>query len=140
MLRTTHIRRGPDDARRMDLICPGIDGVYNGAPLFIDVTIVSPLRGNGTPMPHSADNDGAAVQRADVRNRTVDYPDVEASSHAQLLSLGSETYGRWHPSCLILVRQLARNTGRNMPDYLQKSVQITYYTRWWNLLSVTLQK
>ena len=41
-LRTTHIRRSIHDARRMDLICHGIDGVFSGSPLFMDVTIVPP--------------------------------------------------------------------------------------------------
>ena len=138
LLCRTHIRRGPDDARRMDLVCPGIDGVFSGAPLFMDVTIVSPIHGNGTPMPQSATRDGAAVQRAEDKNRNVDYPDVEASPHAQLLSSGTETYGRWSNHCLVLVRQLARWRSRNVPEYLQRSTEIAYYTRWWNLLSVTV--
>ena len=63
-LATTHVRRSPDDRRRMDFLCPGVDGIYGGAPLFADVTMVSPLHGNGTPMPRSASEDGAAERRA----------------------------------------------------------------------------
>ena len=37
-LRTTHIRRGPQDARRMDIVTSGIAGVFRGKPLFIDAT------------------------------------------------------------------------------------------------------
>ena len=91
-------------------------------------------------MPHSANKDGAAVQRAEDKNREVDYPDVEASPHAQLLSLGNETYGRWSKHCLTLVRQLVRHKARNVPEHLQKSIEVAYYTRWWNLLSVSAQK
>ena len=113
LLRTTHIRRGPNDLRRMDLISAGIDGIYNGSPLFMDATIVSPLHGTGIPMPNSRNQDGAALARADRKNRQEDYPDVEASSQGQLLCLGVETYGRWNPHCLTLVRQLAKYKSRN---------------------------
>ena len=83
LLRTTHIRRGPNDLRRMDLISAGIDGIYNGSPLFMDATIVSPLHGTGIPMPNSRNQDGAALAKADRKNRQEDYPDVEASSQGQ---------------------------------------------------------
>ena len=139
-LGTTHIRRSPQDLRRMDLICEGIDGVFGGAPLFMDATLVSPLHGNGTPMPRSATEDGAAVGRADKKNKEVDYADVEASPHAQLLCLGVETYGRWSSHSLQLIRQLVKHKCSNLPPYLEKSMQHSYYRRWWSLLSVCVQK
>ena len=139
-LRTTHINRGSDDNRRMDLVCSGIDGVFGGVPLFADVTCVSPLHGNGTPMPHAADEEGAAVNAVESRNRETDYPDVHASPQAQLLSLGVETYGRWHKHCLVLVRQLARNKARNASELLAKPMELAYYRRWWSLLSVAVQR
>ena len=129
VLHTTHIRRGDADMRRMDLISPGIDGIYGGCPIFMDVTIVSPLHGTGIPMPHSRNINGAAVQRATDRNRNVDYPDVEASPLAQLLSLGCETYGRWSEHCLSLVRQLAKHKSCNYPQYLQASIEQACYAR-----------
>ena len=140
MLCRTHIRRGPDDQRRMDLISSGVDGVYGGAPLFMDVTIVSPLHGNGRSMPHSHDRNGEAVARATSTNSRRDYPDVEASPDAQLLSLGAETYDRWSDQYQILVRHLAKFKSENMPDHLKRSIQASCYARWWNLLSVTVQR
>jgi len=139
-MRLTHINRGPQDLRRMDLISPGIDGVFGGSPLFMDVTIVSPLHGNGTPMPNSASRDGAANQRAEDRNKNSDYPDVEAAPDAQLLSLGIETYGRHCNQSLVLMRQLARSKSNSYPEHLQKSVEIAYFKRWWGLLSIGVQR
>ena len=123
----------------MDLVTSGIDGVFNGTPLFMDVTIVSPVHGTGVPMPNSRNVDGAALARADRRNRMVDYPDVELSSSAMLLCLGVETYGRWSSHCLTLVRQLAQHKANNCPDYLQKPIQYACFARWWNLLSCEVQ-
>ena len=124
----------------MDFVCAGVDGVYGGAPLFVDVTLVSPLHGNGTPMPSSATEDGAAVRRAAELCSRRDYPDVEASPHAQLLSLGVETYGRWSSQCLVLIRHLARSRSRNAPEYLQKAFQHAFFARSWTLLSVCVQQ
>ena len=140
MLSRTHINRGGRDSSRMDLISSGIDGVYGGSPLFMDVTIISPLHGTGQPMPRSARENGAALDRADAKNRNTDYPDVEASPHAQLLCLGVETYGRWGDHCLTLIRQLARYKSRNSPAYLQNSIQQACFARWWTLLSVSVQR
>ena len=123
----------------MDLISAGIDGIYNGSPLFMDATIVSPLHGTGIPMPNSRNQDGAALAKADRKNRQEDYSDVEASSQGQLLCLGVETYGRWSPHCLTFVRQLAKYKSRNCPEYLQTSIQAACYARWWNMLAVQVQ-
>ena len=90
-------------------------------------------------MPRSRTHNGAAWIRAQNRNRYVDYPDVEQSSAAQLLSLGMETYGRWSSQCLTLIKQLAKYKASNVPDYLQKAVQYGCYAKWWTLLSVHVQ-
>ena len=92
--------------RRMDHANPGIDEFYRDASLslFIDVIIISPLHDDGSPMPHSAGHDGAAVLRTEKHNREIDYPDVQISPHALLLSLDCETYGRWSDQALGLIR------------------------------------
>ena len=90
-------------------------------------------------MPYSASHDGAAALRAEKHNREVDYPDVEASPHAQLLSLGCETYGRWSDQAISLIKQLARSKSNSAPQYLKKSMEICYFNRWWSLLSVGVQ-
>ena len=82
----------------------------------MDITIISPLHGNGRAMPNSRRIDGAACIRADVRNREDDYPDVHQADSAQLLCLASETYGRWGDHCITLVRHLARFKVKNCPD------------------------
>ena len=124
----------------MNLICEGIDGVFGAAPLFMDATLISSLHGNDSPMPRSATEDGVAVGRADKKNREVDYDDVEASPRAQLLCPGVETYGRWSSHSLQLIRQLVKHKCSNLPPYLEKSMQHSYYRRWWSLLSVCVQK
>ena len=90
-------------------------------------------------MPNSWRTNGAALERADKRNKEIDYPDIENDSSAQLLCLGVETYGRWNHHCITLMRQLASYKANNAPDYLKNSVKAIYFARWWNLLSVQVQ-
>ena len=80
------------------------------------------------------------MRRAAETCRQRDYPDVEASPHAQLLSLGVETYGRWSSQCTVLIRQLARYKSANAPAFLQKAVQHAFFARAWTLLSVCVQQ
>ena len=139
-MRTTHIRRSLDDARRMDLVTPGLPGVFGGAPLFMDATCVSPVSGDGRPKPRAADEDGAAVAEAERKNREEDYPDVDASPHACLLCLGVETYGRWSPHSQQLVAQLAKTKAQTVAQALRRTTERAYAQRWWSLLAVALQR
>ena len=79
-----------------------------GKPLFIDATCVSPLRGNDTPTARAASVDGAKLIKVDARTKYTDYPDVEQSSAAALLSLSVEVFGRWGEDSIKLVKQLAQ--------------------------------
>jgi hypothetical protein len=54
-----------------------------------------------------ATEDEAVLSKKDKDTYEVDYPDVAAAPHAQLLSLSVETYGRWGKDCLRLVKELA---------------------------------
>ena len=91
-------------------------------------------------MPNAATQDGAALIKTDTRNRNVDYPDVEASPHAQLLCLGTETYGRWSQHALTLMRHLARYKSNNTVFYLRRSVECAFFARSWSILSLGIQK
>ena len=124
----------------MDLVTPGLPGVFGGAPLFLDATCVSPLTGDGRPKPRAANVDGAAVAEAGRKNREEDYPDVEGSPHACLLSLGVETYGRWSPHSQDLLAKLVRKKARGVSDVLRRATERAYSVRWWSLLAVALQR
>ena len=104
--------------------------------MFLDATCVSPLTGDGRPKPRAADEDGAAVAEAERKNREEDYPDVEGSPHACLLSLGVETYGRWSPHSQDLLAQLVRKKARGVSDVLRRATE----RGWWSLLAVALQR
>ena len=139
-LRLTHIRRSENDNRRMDLITRGLSGIFGGKPLFMDATCVSPIHGNGLPMTGAANTDGACLIRKDEDTYFIDYPDIHTSTHAKLLSLSVETYGRWGSDSLRLLRQMANYKASDVPPCLQKSIAQSFSKRAWGILSISLQK
>ena len=139
-IRDTHLRRDRFDNRRMDITAPATAGVFGGAPLFIDATVLSPLTGTGEARSRTDHTDGAVMEAAARTNRAVDYPDVELSPHAQLLHLGVETFGRWGKHSLTLVPALARSRADSAPPILKSSLQHAFTSRWFAILSVALQK
>ena len=134
------MRTNQPDERRMDFVLPDLASVFGGAPLFIDVTCVSPLRADGLPQPYADTRDGAIVEGAAQECRINDYPDAEATPLAELLSVGVETYARWGRHALRLVRALARLRAQNAPAILRVSVQCAYASRWWAILSAGMQR
>ena len=61
MLRRTHIPVRPGDTRRLDLIVPGLN-VARGLPLFVDVTVLTPLTGTGQPRPGTSNAGGRLLE------------------------------------------------------------------------------
>ena len=124
----------------MDIITSGINGIMRGTPLFIDATIVSLFRGNGSPVANAVHTNGAALNFACRKNNETDYLDVENSLDATLLCLGAEVFGRWHPHCTKLIRQLANLKSEGYSLELKQATRSSYANCWWSLLSVGLQK
>ena len=89
LLRNTTLPIRPTDNRRIDLLVTGFP-FHSGKPLFCDVTMRSPLKGNGQPHPKAARTGGAVLKRAEQDKQTK-YGDVEESPLAELLVLGCES-------------------------------------------------
>ena len=123
----------------MDICSSGIPGVFGGKPLFCDATMVSPLKGNGRPISRAHLTDGRALEKANHRNAFRDYPDVHNSSEAKLLCLGVETFGRWDPHCIRLIRELVKYRSLFCPILLQKAARHAWQCRWWAIMSTSVQ-
>lgn len=91
-------------------------------------------------MPRAHREDGAVLAAKDNTTRAQDYPDVHTSSHAQLLSLSVETYGRWGSDSLRLVQELASFKAHHVPDVIAPSLRQSCARRWWGFLSCAVQR
>ena len=81
----------PADRRRLDVVVHGASPL--GCVWCCDVTLVSPVRRDGTPIPLAADEDGVALSRARGRKERR-YPELLERGPAQLVVLAAEVGGR----------------------------------------------
>ena len=91
-------------------------------------------------MTEAANNDETCLIRKNEITYLFDYPDVYVSTHAKLLSLSVETYGRWGTDSLRLLHQMANYKASDAPSCLQKSIAQVFSKRAWGILSISLQK
>ena len=78
-----------------------------GVPLFVDITMVSPLRADGQPRPGATETDGLAAAEAEHRKRAHVYPALAQSTEAHLQVIALEVGGRWSTEAVGFVKELA---------------------------------
>ena len=138
MLRNTHVPVPPEDSRRLDLVVPGLN-ITRGLPLFCDVTVISPLTGNGHPRPGTSNRGGRLLEAATAENNAT-YSVVNTSGLGALCSLGAEVYGRLSQQSVELLPALARERSRGMHPRLRRSTALGLLQRWSGIISVGLQR
>ena len=107
--------------------------------MFCDVTVVSSLTRNGAPAPNARTTNGAALQCAERRKHRT-YHNVYRSNAVTLLVLGTEVYGRWSTDAHDLVQELVTLKASQAQPLLRGAAAAAWSTRWWNVLSVGLQR
>jgi hypothetical protein len=138
-VRDLNISNPVGDGRRLEVVANNLP-LYNGAQLAIDVTLVSPLRGDGTACPGAHATDGIAAARA-CRRKAVTYPELTgALGRARLVVLALEVGGRWGPGAVRFIRLLARARARSSPAVLRASARLAWQRRWTALLSFAAQR
>ena len=121
----------PADHRREEILADGLP-LFGGAQLAVDTTLVSPLHCDGSPHPRAANEDGAVLQAARLRERT--YPElVGPRRRARLVVLAGEVGGRWSEETRRFLSLLARKA-RSEPPILQKRVEQAWRMRWGSIL------
>ena len=114
--------------------------LFQGVPILLDCTLVSPLSAKGVPHPKTCVTPGAAIKSAEKRKQR-QYP--EFSNHdnrACFLPLACEIGGRWSETSLTFVSNLSKFRASQEPPHMRKSSEYAWLCRWWNILSVTAHK
>lgn len=138
LLSNTHIPVPSGDMRRLDLIVPGLN-VYNGLPLFCDITVINPLSRTGGPRPGTSNAGGRLLDTAEADNEATHH-EVVASGLGHLLCLGCEVFVRWGRQCTDLVPKLAREKSRGMHPRIRRGMALAWQQRWFGLLGISLQR
>ena len=125
------------DRRNIEIVATGLR-MHHGMPLACDVTLVSPLRADGTPRPRAAERDGVAIADIeDAKHKT--YPELaRPSSGCKFLVLACEVGGRWSNTSCQFVRDLATEKSMSAPPRLRRAAALAWENRWWSMLSVAV--
>ena len=126
------------DNRRLDLLVPGLR-IFHGRPLFVDVTVVSPISAKGQPRSGTSSRGGALLVDATKKNNKT-YHEVVSSDLGTLLSLGCEVYGRWSAEVIDLLPRLAFAKTEYLPSRSKRGITMLLLKRWAGMLGVALQQ
>ena len=104
----------------------------------MDATVVSPVRGDGTPLPRAAYRPGVALAAAEAEKRST-YSELVHSAVLRLVPVAVETGGRMSKQAVALVEAAAFFRARAEPPVLQRAAARAWRTRWLTMLSVSVQ-
>ena len=130
----------PSDNRNIEVYVCGLD-CFNGVPLVLDVTMVSPLQCNGNPHPRADIEPGVRMKKR-VSEKEEFYEElVDATERGEVkfMILPCEIGGRWGDTWFELIRVLAHAKALRAPKLLRRSAEFAWSQRWWNMLSVAAQ-
>ena len=123
-----------DNSRRLEVVVDGLP-LHGGVQLAIDTTLVSAVKGNGSPQPGAADRDGAALVSAHRRKMRT-YPElVGPGARAPLVVLALEVGGRWSLEASNFVKLLAKARARSEPLVVQRRMEQARRLRWSAILA-----
>ena len=125
------------DGRRLEVVATGLP-LFNGVPLGVDCTVVSPLHADGSVWCQADVRPGVAIERGERAKETT-YPDLVDSDRLRLTTLACEIGGRWSQSTVDVVRALAKAKARQAPQRVRVAAQLGWERRWWSMLSVAVQ-
>ena len=122
------------DSRRLEVVVDGLP-LHGGVQLAIDTTLVSAVKGDGSPRRGAADRDGVALANA-RRRKMRTYPElVGAGARARLVVLALEVGGRWSSEASNFVKLLARARARSEPLVVQRRMEQAWRLRWSAILA-----
>ena len=126
------------DGRQIEVVANGLP-LWGGAQLAVDVTLVSPVRGNGQPQPGAGRQDGAQLRVARSRKEGK-YRELLSTRRCRLVVLAMEVGGRWSTEALQFVQLLAKARARGVPRILRAATQVAFTQRWTGMLAVAAQR
>ena len=103
------------------------------------MTVLSPVGGSGE-VRNGADQDAGRCLRAEEGRKTERYQEVADCDSVSWRVLGHTLYGYTRDSTCNLIAALAKHKARNTNPHVQRTAQIYWRTRFWDMLSCTLAR
>ena len=82
---------------------------------------------------------GQAIHEAEQDKRRR-YPELLTGTRCHFLVMAFEVAGRWSPSAVTFLRNLAWYKSLSVPKVLRRSTQLLFFQRWTALLACSIQR
>ena len=135
LLRDLIIVAPADDQHRIEVIANGLP-YWGGKQIAIDTTVFSALTGRGVARGRRQ-RQAIRLAEQDKRRR---YPELLTGTRCHFLVMAFEVAGRWSPSAVTFLRNLAWYKSLSVPRVLRRSSQLLFYQRWTALLACSIQR
>ena len=105
----------------------------------VDVTLVSPLRRDGSSRSRADHEPGLALRTAAERKHRVTYPEFQRARRCRLTVLALEVGGRWGEETEAFLHRIAQGRALASPAAQRTAVAAAYRRRWGQMLAVAAQ-
>ena len=125
------------DGRRLEVVANCLPA-FGGIQVAVDVTLVSPLRRDGSSRPRADSEPGLALREATERKRRATYPEFQGARRCRLIVFAAEVGGRWGEAEAFL-QKLACGRALASPAEQRGAVAAAYARRWGQMLAIAAQ-
>ena len=126
------------DGRRLEVVAHGLPA-FGGVQVAVDVTLVSPLRRDGSSRSRADHEPGLALRTAAERKHRVTYPEFQRARRCRLTVLALEVGGRWGEETEAFLHRIAQGRALASPAAQRTAVAAAYRRRWGQMLAVAAQ-
>ena len=137
-LRDSNLGLPLTDGRRLEVVAHGLPA-FGGVQVAVDVTLVSPLRRDGSSRSRADHEPGLALRTAAERKHRVTYPEFQRARRCRLTVLALEVGGRWGEETEAFLHRIAQGRALASPAAQRTAVAAAYRRRWGQMLAVAAQ-
>ena len=116
------------DGRRLEVVAHGLPA-FGGVQVAVDVTLVSPLRRDGSSRSRADHEPGLALRTAAERKHRVTYPEFQRARRCRLTVLALEVGGRWGEETEAFLHRIAQGRALASPAAQRTAVAAAYRRR-----------
>ena len=126
------------DGRRLEVVAHGLPA-FGGVQVAVDVTLVSPLRRDGSSRSRADHEPGLALRTAAERKHRVTYPEFQRARRCRLTVLALKVGGKWGEETEAFLHRIAQGRALASPAAQRTAVAAAYRRRWGQTLAVAAQ-
>ena len=126
------------DGRRLEVVANCLSA-FGGIQVAVVVTLVSPLRRDGSSRPRADSEPGLALREATERKRRATFPEFQGARRCRPIVFAAEFGGRWGEEAEAFLQKLACGRALASPAAQRGAVAAAYARRSGQMLAIAAQ-